>query len=99
MILGARDPFVWAGEAHTQGLARLELALVLRLVLLVWAEVLGRWERCALGLQQAPTGVDAIGAGHPDLALSVCDLGGGCQGCRVLEGGRVRCARRYDRFY
>ena len=32
MILGVRDLFVWAGEAHAQGLALLELALVLRLV-------------------------------------------------------------------
>ena len=40
MILGLRD----------QGLALLELALVLRLVLRVRAEVLRRWERCVLGL-------------------------------------------------
>ena len=43
-ILGVCDPSVWAGEEHAQGLALLELALVLRLALWIWDEVIRRWE-------------------------------------------------------
>ena len=90
MILGVRDPSAWADEAHAQGLALLELALVLRLVLRIRAELLRSWERCALGLPQAPAVVDAIGAatvGHPDPALAV---GHDTKGAGISSGAESR---------
>ena len=48
MILGVRDRFVWAGEAHAKDLALLELALVLRLVAgsgrSTYSLLLGDWD-------------------------------------------------------